>query len=153
MDVVVRRATAVDAPGLARLRWRWRNEDRGEHGDIDRESFVDFFTTWTLDHAGTHVPFVAEVNGQLAGMAWLALSNRVPSPNALDRRAGDIQSVYIVPEQRGNGVGARLIEAVIKHVRDTEMWYLTVHSAETAIDFYRKLGFVDDKQWMSHPLG
>jgi hypothetical protein len=71
MDVVVRRATPVDVPGLARLRWRWRIEDRGEHTDLDRESFVDLFTTWVLDHAATHLPFVAEVDGRLVGMAWL----------------------------------------------------------------------------------
>jgi GNAT superfamily N-acetyltransferase len=153
VDVVVRRATAVDAPGLARLRWRWRIEDRGEHGEIDRESFVDFFTTWTLDHAGTHRPFVAEVDGQLCGMAWLALSYRVPSPRGLDRRAGDIQSVYVVPERRGLGVGAQLIRAVIQHCRDTELAYLTVHSAHAATDFYQKLGFIDDELWMSYDIG
>jgi GNAT superfamily N-acetyltransferase len=152
MDVVVRRATPVDVPGLARLRWRWRIEDRGEHTDLDRESFVDLFTTWVLDHAATHLPFVAEVDGRLVGMAWLLPYHRVPSPRALDRHAGDIQSVYVMPELRANGVGAQLIGAVIRHARETELTYLTVHSADTAVDFYLKLGFVDDQQWMSYPL-
>jgi GNAT superfamily N-acetyltransferase len=76
----------------------------------------------------------------------------VPSPRALDRHAGDIQSVYVMPELRANGVGAQLIGAVIRYARETELTYLTVHSADTAVDFYLKLGFVDDQQWMSYPL-
>src|SRR5262245_8849208 len=123
MEIVVRRAGAVDAPALARLRWRWRVEERGEHGDVDRQSFVDYFTAWTMDHAGRHLPFLAEVDGQVAGMAWLALSDRVPSPQALDRRAGDIQSVYILPELRGFGAGARLIGAILAYARDVELVY------------------------------
>jgi GNAT superfamily N-acetyltransferase len=138
---------------LARLRWLWRVEERGEHGDIDRQSFLDFFTAWTLDHAGGHLAFLAEVDGQVAGMAWLALSDRVPSPRSLDRRAGDIQSVYIVRELRGQGVGARLIAAIVAHARDAELVYLTVHSAADAIGFYERLGFIHNGQWLAYPLG
>jgi ribosomal protein S18 acetylase RimI-like enzyme len=152
VEVVVRRATAVDAPALARLRWRWRVEERGETGDIDREPFVDFFEGWTLDHTGSHVPFIAEVDGQIAGMAWLSLGDRVPSPQALDRRSGDIQSVYVVPELRRHSVGARLIAAAVQHARDVELVYLTVHSAVDAIGFYERLGFVDNGQWLAYPL-
>lgn len=153
MDIAVRRATAVDAPALARLRWRWRVDERGQAIAIERESFVDFFATWALDHARTHLAFLAEVDGQVAGMAWLSLVDRVPSPSALDRRAGDIQSVYVIPERRGHGVGTRLIAAVIQHVRDIELVYLTVHSAADAVGFYEKLGFVNNGQWLDYPLG
>lgn len=152
MEILVRRAAPVDAPAMARLRWRWRIEERDEPGLIDRESFVDFFTTWTLDHAGRHLPFLAEVDGQVAGMAWLSVTDRVPSPRALDRRAGDIQSVYVVPQWRGQGVGTRLITAIVAHARDVELVYLTVHSAADAIGFYEQLGFVDSGQWLAYPL-
>jgi GNAT superfamily N-acetyltransferase len=113
---------------------------------------MDFFTAWTLDHAGRHLPFLAEVDGQVAGMAWLAVTDRVPSPRALDRRAGDIQSVYILPELRGQGVGKRLIAAIVAHARDVELVYLTVHSAPDAIGFYERLGFVDSGQWLAYAL-
>ncbi len=150
-DVVVRRATAQDAPGLARLRWRWRVDERSQHSELSRESFVDFLTTWTLDHLTRYAVFIAEVDGQLSGMAWLSLNDRVPSPNRLDRRSGDIQSVYVLPDLRGLRVGTQLIEALLQHARDIELRYLTVHSAETAIGFYEKLGFVHDQQWLAYP--
>jgi GNAT superfamily N-acetyltransferase len=152
MDVAVRRAAAVDAPLLARLRWQWRGDERGEAGLVSREAFVDYFTTWTIDQLATHLPFLADVDGRPAGMAYLVLSNRTPSPTLMDRRAGDIQSVYVVPELRGQGVGAKLIGALLQHARDLELVYLTVHSAANATDFYAKLGFVDDHQWMAYRM-
>jgi GNAT superfamily N-acetyltransferase len=149
MDVVVRRVGAQDAPLLARLRWQWRGDERGEVGLVSRESFVDYFTTWTVDNLATHLPFLAEVDGRPAGMAWLVLSSRTPSPTLMDRRAGDVQSVYIVPELRGQGVGTKLMGALIQHARDLELVYLTVHSAATATGFYARLSFFDDHQWMA----
>jgi GNAT superfamily N-acetyltransferase len=151
MNVVVRRGTAADAAGLAGLRWRWRVDERREGSGMDRQSFVDFFVSWMAAHASDHLPFVAEADGQLAGMAWLCTSDRVPSPRSLDRRAGDIQSVYVVPELRGHRVGARLIEALIAHAHQAGLVYLTVHAAETAIGFYGKLGFLHNEQWMALP--
>jgi GNAT superfamily N-acetyltransferase len=147
MDVTVRRATAVDAPALARLRWRWRTEERGEVG-LDREAFVDYFTDWIMDHIGTHVPFVVELDGRLAGMAWLALTDRVPGPAHMDRRTGDIQSVYIVPELRNRGIGAQLLDVVFQHARDRELVFVTVHSAPDAIRFYRRWGFDGSERWL-----
>src|SRR5690348_10042585 len=104
MTVIVRRATAVDAPLLARLRYRWRHEERGE-GVMDKQSFMDFYTSWTIDRLAAHVAFLVEVDGRAAGMAWLVFGTRAPSPNRLDRRTGDIQAVYVIPELRNSGVG------------------------------------------------
>jgi GNAT superfamily N-acetyltransferase len=109
---------------------------------------VDFFTTWTLDHRATHLAFLAEVDGRLAGMAWLSLTDRVPTAHTPDRRTGDIQSVYVTPEARGRGVGARLIETILRHARDVELAYLIVHSATGAVGFYERLGFVDNGRWL-----
>lgn len=147
MRVTVRRATAADAPALGRLRWRWRIEERGEAG-VNRSSFLDFFTAWMLDHRATHLPFLAEVDGRIAGMAWLMLTSRVPSPQFMDRRTGDVQSVYVVPELRDNGVGAALVGAVLKEARDRELEHVTVHSSDRAVPLYLRSGFEDGQRWL-----
>ena len=60
---------------------------------------------------------VAELDGAIVGMAWLAFAPRVPSPRALDRRNGDVQSVYVWPDARGRGVGGRLVDAIVEEAR------------------------------------
>jgi GNAT superfamily N-acetyltransferase len=149
MDVAVRRGTAADAPALARLRWSWRADERDEApGKVDRATFVDFFTTWVIDHLPTHLPFVAEAEGRLAGMAWLMLPDRVPSVTNLDRRFGDVQSVYVVPELRNAGIGAALMAAVLAEARARELEFVTVHSSPLAVPMYERSGFRAGRNWL-----
>lgn len=147
MRVTVRRATAADAPALARLRWRWRVEERDEPG-ADEASFLESFTAWVIDHLSTHVPFLVEVDGRVSGMAWLMLAARVPNPALIDRRTGDIQTVYVVPELRNSGVGAALLDAVVREARDRELVHVTVHSSDRAVPFYLRSGFKDGQSWL-----
>jgi GNAT superfamily N-acetyltransferase len=147
MQVSVRRGTAEDAPALARLRWRWRTEERGE-ADIERGPFLTYFETWMVDHLRTHLPYVVEVDGRIAGMAWLMLAERVPSPSRMDRRTGDVQSVYVVPELRNTGVGAALIETILAEARQREFEHVTVHSADRAMTLYTRGGFENDRNWL-----
>ncbi|MEE6263336.1 GNAT family N-acetyltransferase [Plantactinospora sonchi] len=146
MRVTVRRAVAEDSPALARLRWQ-HSEERG-HQDLERVAFLDHFTSWTLDHLGTHLAFLAEVDGRLVGMAWLMLADRVPSPRRPDRRTGDVQSVYVVPELRNAGVGQALLDAVLAEARNRELEHVTVHSSDRAVPFYLRRGFRDAPTWL-----
>ncbi|MBE1484957.1 GNAT family N-acetyltransferase [Plantactinospora soyae] len=139
MRVTVRRATPVDAPALARLRWR-RVEEHDEPA-MDRDVFLEIFTSWTVDHLATHLPFLAEVDGRLAGMTWLMLADRAPSPWNLDRRTGDVQAVYVIPELRNLGVGKMLIDTVLAEARLRELESVTVHSSDRAVPFYLRAGF------------
>jgi GNAT superfamily N-acetyltransferase len=143
----VRRGSAADAPALARLRWRWRAEERGERG-TDEASFLESFAAWVVDHQSTHLPFLVEVDGRACGMAWLMLATRVPHPASAHRRVGDIQSVYVVPELRNTGVGAALIDAVLTEARDRGLQFVTVHSSERAVPFYLRSGFADGQNWL-----
>jgi GNAT superfamily N-acetyltransferase len=149
VTVTVRRATAADAPALARLRWQWRTDERAEsRPDLHRDTFCDFFASWVIDHLDTHLPFVVEVGGRLAGSAWLVLADRVPSVNRPDRRTADIQSVYVVPELRDSGVGGALLAALVAEARARELEHVTVHSSERAVPFYLRGGFEQDPRWL-----
>jgi GNAT superfamily N-acetyltransferase len=147
MGVTARKATAADATALGELRWRWPTEERG-HTGTDQAAFVESFAAWVVDHMATHIPFVAEVDGTVVGMAWLMLAERVPAPTRRHRRTGDVQSVYVVPEQRGSGVGAVLLEAVLAEARGLGLEHVTVHSSERAVRLYERGGFDHDPQWL-----
>jgi GNAT superfamily N-acetyltransferase len=143
----VRKATAADAMALARLRWRWPVEERGYAG-TDHAVFVELFSAWVIEHLSTHLPFLAEVDDQVVGMAWLMVADRVPGPARRYRRTGDVQSVYVVPELRDGGVGAALLDAVLAEARRLELEHVTVHSSRRAVPFYRRVGFQEGQRWL-----
>ncbi|GAA4440798.1 GNAT family N-acetyltransferase [Phytohabitans houttuyneae] len=147
MAVTARKATAADATAMGELRWRWPTEESGYKG-TDRTEWVATFAAWVVDHARTHIPFVAEVSGQVVGMAWLMLADRVPAPTHRHRRTGDVQAVYVAPEHRDSGVGAVLLEALLTEARTLGLEHVTVHSSRRAVRFYERGGFDPDPTWL-----
>jgi GNAT superfamily N-acetyltransferase len=145
--VFVRRATTADAATLAGLRWRRLSEERGYSG-TDRAAFLAAFANWLAAHESTHLPFVAEVDGQVVGMAWLMVAERVPTPAAHTRRNGDVQSVFVAPELRNGGVGAALLDEVLAEARRLDLEHVTVHSSERAVPLYERVGFEHDRTWL-----
>jgi GNAT superfamily N-acetyltransferase len=150
MGLIARKATPVDAPELAAMRWQWTLERHGGEPS-GRAEFLRSMTVWVVDHLSTHVPFVAEVDGRVSGMAWLALSVRVPSASLPDRRTGDLQAVYVVPGARGNGVGAALLDAVLAEARILRLEHVTVHSSSRAVPFYLRCGFGEARWFQWNP--
>jgi len=79
---------------------------------------------------------VAEVDGITVGcLGWGLFWDAIPSMNLL----------FVVPEQRGQGIGTSLVEEWEKsHLADDRALVLTsTVSAETSQHLYRRLGYVD----------
>jgi len=138
--IVVRRAEPSEMEVVAALRWRWVI-DRGCVPVVTESEFVDSVVAFAAEHEKTHHRFVAVRDGVVVGMAWLAVLPRVPSPRALRRASGDVQCVYVVPEERNAGVGSRLMGAVLNKARQMDLEHLTVHSSPGAIGMYERNGF------------
>ncbi|WP_326553781.1 GNAT family N-acetyltransferase [Micromonospora sp. NBC_01813] len=147
MQATVRAATVSDAAALGALRWRRQTEERGYPG-TDRADFIAHFSAWAAAHAATHLPFLAEADGEVIGMAWLMVADRVPYPGHPIRHSGDVQSVYVVPELRDSGIGAALIDAVLRKAAELKLEHVTVHSTERAVPFYHRVGFEQDRRWL-----
>ncbi len=142
MTPVVRRALPADADELARLRWRWRVDERGEAGQTWDE-FGSRFAQWWRAREDRHLAFLAQVDGIAAGTMWLAVIDRVPGPAVWERRAGLVQNAYVVPEFRGIGVGTALLGALREEAAELGLDYLSVHPSERSYDFYRRAGFAE----------
>ncbi|MGB7051321.1 MAG: GNAT family N-acetyltransferase [Acidimicrobiales bacterium] len=138
----VRPATAEDASALGRLRFRWRVAEQGELG-LGEAGFITALGAWMGDHSDSHLAFLAEDDADPVGMAWLAIVDRIPGPETFLRRSAYVQSVYVVPEQRSQGVGARLVVAALDHSRSLGCAYVAVHHTERSTTLYRRLGFTD----------
>ena len=62
----------------------------------------------------------------------------------IDGTRGEICRVYVTPQMRGQGLAARMMEAVIDHARRTgyqSLWLDTFRKPDDAQHLYRKLGF------------
>ncbi|MFG3642996.1 GNAT family N-acetyltransferase [Micromonospora sp. NPDC047762] len=131
--MIVRRASAADVGALAELR------------GID-EGRLSAYTDWVASHRDTHLPFIAEIDGDVVGAAWLHVAARVPSNDSLDRRYGDIQSVEVREEYRNRGIGGALVTAILTEARARGLLHVTVHSGRRAVDFYLRNGFSHHRQ-------
>lgn len=139
-DITIRPAGPDDLEAVAGLRWQWVLEN-GDTPVTTREEFVRRFLAWAAENAGSHRCMVLVRAGEIIGMAWLAVLQRVPSPGALDRASGDLQCVYVIPGARDGGLGGRLLDAVLLRARDLGLERVTVHSSPRAIPAYARRGF------------
>jgi GNAT superfamily N-acetyltransferase len=131
--VIVRRAGVADVVALAEL--RGIGQDKHEA-----------YARWVAAHAGTHLPFVAELDGSVVGAAWLFVAERPPGNDSLDRWFGDIQSVEVREEHRNRGIGSALMAAILTEARMRGLEHVTVHSGRRAVDFYLRNGFRHHRQ-------
>lgn len=144
-EIVIRAAEERELDAVAGLRWRWFEED-GKAAVVEREEFVRGFVGWAKENAGSHWCTVVVRGERVVGMAWVAIVSRVPTPTAPKRLSGDVQCVYVVPEERGAGVGGRLLGAVVERARELGVERLTVHSSGRAVPAYVRAGFAGSER-------
>ncbi|WP_030158761.1 GNAT family N-acetyltransferase [Glycomyces sp. NRRL B-16210] len=157
MDVAIRPARSEEFEAVAGLRWRWEVEE-GEPPQVDEERFTAHFADWARRHADSHRCTVA-VRGddaagkKVIGMAWMAVLPRVPTPLSLDRFGGDLQSVYLVPEERAGGIGGRMVAAALADARELGLSKVTVQAGTRSIPFYARNGFAASPKLLEVELG
>lgn len=142
-NITVRPAEPGELGAVAGLRWQWILENDGAAlAAADREDFVRHFVDWAEHNAPSHrCMVIVSSDGQIIGMAWLAVVHRVPTPHALHRASGDLQCVYVVPEARDAGLGGLLITETLARAKELGLERVTVHSSPRAIRAYARQGF------------
>lgn len=135
-----RPARPHELSAVAELRWRWVQELYGPPA-TPLDAFVPRFEAWAREAEPSHRCMVMVRDDVVIGMAWLAVTQRVPHPLAFDRASGDVQCTYVVPEERGRGLGGALIEAILVWARDLGLERVTVHSSDRAVSAYARHGF------------
>ncbi|MET9290832.1 GNAT family N-acetyltransferase [Streptomyces sp. NPDC003077] len=148
----IRPARPHELRAVAELRWQWVLENEGTPVTT-RAEFVRRLVAWAGEHASSHRCLVLVRDDAVIGMAWLAITQRVPSPRAPERAAGDVQCVYVVPDERDTGLGGRLIDAVLRLARDLGLERVTVHSSTRAVPAYTRHGFAPSPRLLQAEVG
>lgn len=138
-------------PQLPRLLWLHAAPDEQSQQSV--EYFALELHRWWSAHGESHVAFIARDGGAtVVGMAWLALVARVPRPGVATRRSGDIQSLYVLPEERGRRIGSALVQAATEHALRLGAGRVTVQSGSKAVPLYERLGFTSSRQLLQTPV-
>lgn len=151
-DVVIRSSRPEDMSAVADLRWRWSVQEDGAEPAVSPEAYREAMTAFAVGHPDSHRCMVAERDGRVLGMAWLALHPRPPAPHRpRGRITAELQTVYVHPDLRGAGVAARLVTALL-HVADgLGAERVAVHSSVAGESLYRRLGFGDARLLLQRP--
>ncbi|OIH93555.1 GNAT family N-acetyltransferase [Curtobacterium sp. MCBA15_001] len=151
-DVVIRASRPDDMPAVADLRWRWSIEEGGRAPVQTPEAYRTAMTSFARDHPDSHRCVVAERDGAVLGMAWLALHPRPPAPHVPGGRiAAELQTVYVHPDLRGHGVAGRMVAHLLAIADELGAERTSVHSSVEGERLYRRLGFGDARLLLQRP--
>lgn len=144
MSFTIRPAAPSDAVVVARLNAGLFAEDSARHDPATDQDWP----------AREGARYFAELLGTDRAAGWLALREATPIGYAVGRLAGphevrpvvraDLESIFVVPDRRSDGVGAALVDAFSAWAVENGAAELTVTAYaanERAVAFYAKHGF------------
>jgi GNAT superfamily N-acetyltransferase len=142
--VSVREATRDDVALLVEMRLALERE--GGSGAAADPDFRRSVGTWFEEHVGTRSfrAWIAQEDGEAVAVGGLVLVSRPPYTGNRSGIEGLVTSMYTVPERRGRGIGARLLETIVTAARNLGAGRLILYSSRGAESLYRRFGFTDD---------
>jgi ribosomal protein S18 acetylase RimI-like enzyme len=145
--VSIREMVEADLPGNAALQHLQMEYHLPWMGPIDYEWIAsEACTQRTRDFIGQsdHLALVAEQDGRPVG--FLLGKIRDNHPTSLNKKIGDLASLFVHEDLRGLGVGKRLCDRFKSYCRDRNVVHITVEAASSNYpthDFYHRLGYED----------
>jgi GNAT superfamily N-acetyltransferase len=139
--VQFRLAQAADLPALARFRMEQAGSTRGgTHRAIP--DFCQSFETFLLERikTGEWLVVIAEINGQLAGCAYLQKIDKLPRPGRLNREYGCI-TLCVRKQYRGHGLRGQLLQEIALLGQSEGLESLVGRANTETHSMYRGIGF------------
>jgi GNAT superfamily N-acetyltransferase len=136
--IVIRLAGDADVPALADLR---RESAFELHPPSQDEEFGARFASWYEEEASRRLTWLAQDESEAVGMMNLVIFERMPRPGPDPGRWGYLANAYVRPGHRNQGIGARLVEAILAYADGCGFARVVLSPSQRAIPFYRRAGF------------
>jgi GNAT superfamily N-acetyltransferase len=138
---VIRIADSADGPAIAALRRAWTAEERG---DVADDGFEARFLDWYERESARRVCWLGELSGQPVGMMNLSIFERMPRPGLDTGTWGYLANAFVLASYRNQGVGGRLLAALLAYADEHAYIRILLRPSERAIPFYQRAGFTPD---------
>lgn len=144
--MTLRQARISDASSIAALSievWIGTYLKHGVAGFFADYALAEFTTAKTeiLLRDPAQVTVVSQADQGINGFVRLSTGRTAPVAGCSDT---EISTLYVQPRHHGKGIGTRLLEAALRHCRETavpSVWLTTNAENDPAIAFYRAQGF------------
>lgn len=140
--VEIRLARETDASMLARLRYELRSSLRNV---VENDTtFLERCAAWMQERLGEESNWkcwIAECEGTTVGNVWAQLIEKIPNPMAEPEQFVYLTNFYVADEYRGEGVGSRLLSAVLDWSRKRNAQVVILWPTERSKPFYARHGF------------
>jgi GNAT superfamily N-acetyltransferase len=143
--MIIRPATADDAPRLAQLRWDFRSAARAVLEEPEQE-FVERCTTWMrrrLARDNSWSAWIAEENATAVGQIWVQIFEKIPNPTDEPEEHAYISNLYVTPSARG-GLGTQLLDACLGWIESRGIDRVVLWPSPRSRTLYERHGFQAD---------
>ena len=137
-EIVIRLADDADVPALATLRAEWTREWGGAEGDA---GFAERFAAWFDEELARRVTWLAETADRAIGMVNLTVFERMPQPGRAPSRWGYLANAFVLAAYRDQGIGGRLLDALLHYADEHGFARVVLNPSERAIPLYLRAGF------------
>lgn len=155
MNFEIRLATRSDFEGVGMV----SSEANRFHAELMPEIFQvadpimtpDWFDEVLNDAHATL--FVAELDGEVVGVALVEQKTNVSDPIFRQRRYANIREIGVAASHRGQGIGRLLMERIHRWAQEQGIKEIELHVWDRngqAIGFYQKLGYHTWRRTMRH---
>ncbi len=147
--VTIRQATVTDIPDLVRLRramFEAMGFDDLAQLDAADEAAAAYFAE-SIPTSGFYGWLaVASASGEAVGSGGVVIDRHPPGPNNLSGWIGYIMNLVTLPRYQKQGIGRRMMQAMIEWLADQGIHRITLHATEMGRPLYADLGFVDGNE-------
>ncbi|MCP4544131.1 MAG: GNAT family N-acetyltransferase [Chloroflexi bacterium] len=148
-EVTIRQATVADISNLVRLR-RAMFKAMG----FDDPAQLAAASAAAAEYFAENIPTggfygwlaISSTDGEAIGSGSVVIDQHPPGPNNLSGRIGYIMNMVTVPRYRRQGIGRRVMQAMVEWLAEQGVHRITLHATEMGRSVYENLGFVDSNE-------